>query len=303
MSVLPLLLAGAVALGGDTHSTANPVFQQLVEKGVSPDGEKFSPLPTPTMPDGLDAAAQRKILEELGGARYPYAQLTRRSVVAPHILRMEKLAGPDPQTQLQAVDLFFVAYGDLNALANQDFLRDVLQQNENEAAGEGVELTPELLAERGIEIAPADTEHEGYGQTTFELLDRVELSVVGRSYWSRTEDSLMTAAMVDPRFNDDAKYPNVWRPLVRNAAGALVKGNPQPYRGAGVYMKITELHEPQGALFLEAHIVFAEPHGWFNGANLLGAKIPVAANQKVKETRQEILRAQRAPQAPRPAAR
>ncbi|MBW3539814.1 MAG: hypothetical protein KY476_06050 [Planctomycetes bacterium] len=294
MLTLSLALAGALALGAETHSNSNPVFEQLVEKGVSPGGENLVPLPVPTMADGLDAAAQRKVIETLGGARFPYSQLTRRSTVAPHILRMRNIDGPDPQTPLQAVDLFFVAYGEMDALTNKNFLSDAFKENRGQDEAEGVSLTPEELAERSIEIATAAKDYEGYGQATFELLNRVELSVVGRSFWSRTEDSIVTAAIVDPRFSDDAKYPNVWRTLKRNAAGALVKGAPLPYRGAGLYMKMTKLHEPQGAVFVEAHIVFAEPHGWFDGKNLLGAKLPAVANQKVREMRQEMLRAQAA---------
>ncbi len=303
MFALAWILAGAVALAADTHSTQNPVFGQLVEKGISPDGTKFFPLPAPMMPDGLDAATQRKVLEDLGGRRYPYEQLTRNSVVAPHILRMRNVQGADPQTPLQAVDIFFVAYGEMNALTNKNFLEDVFRENEAEEAGEGVELTPEELAERSIQIQSADEEYEGYGRTVFQLLNRVELSVVGRSYWSRNEDSLVVAAMVDPRFSGDQTYPNVWRPLTRSPAGQLQKGEPRPYRGAGLYMKVTRLEAPAGALFVEAHVLFAEPHGWFDGKNLLGAKIPAATNQKVREMRQEMLRAARQQPAPARAGR
>jgi hypothetical protein len=122
-------------------------------------------------------------------------------------------------------------------------------------------------------------------------LNQVELTVVGRSYWSRTEDSIVTAAMVDPRFTGDSKFANVWRPLTRAPNGQMQKGPPQPYRGAGLYMKITKLAEPAGALFVEAHIVYAEPHGWFDGQNQLGAKLPAVTQQKVREMRQEMLRA------------
>jgi hypothetical protein len=287
--MVALVLAGALALSAAPHSEANPVFRQLVEQGVTPSGEAFTPLPTPTMPDGLDVAGQRKVLESVGRP-HSYDQFMRKSVVAPHVLRMHEVAGPDPKAPLQAVDIFFVAYGEMDALTNKNFLKNAFQEDKQEEA-EGLAMTPEQLAERSIVIPPESQDHEGYGQTTMRLLNQVELSVVGRSYWSRTDDSIVTAAMVDPRFTDDPQWANVWRPLTRTPGGKLERGAPQPYRGAGLYMKITRLARPAGALFVEAHIVYAEPHSWFDGANQLGAKLPAVTQQKVREMRQEMLRA------------
>ncbi len=291
MYALSLILAGLVA-GADPHAAVNPVYAELVQKGVSPSGQKFFPLPPPLMPDGLNAAEQKKIITDLGKPGQSYERLTRKSVVAPHIVRIDEVKGADATTIVRNVDIYFVAYGDMDVLTKNDFLSNAFQEKDAEGA-EGATLTPEQLAERSIVIAPESKDYEGYGRTTFELINRVELSVVGRSYWSRGNESLVTAAVVDPRFTGDAQDGNVWRPIKPNRVGKLEKGPPQPYRGAGVYMKITQLAEPAGALFVEAHVVYNEPQGWFDGKDLLRAKISVVAQEKVRDMRQEILRAAR----------
>ena len=57
-----------------------------------------------------------------------------------------------------------------------------------------------------------------------------------------------------------------------------------------MYFKITKLAEPAGALFVEQHIVFAEPTGWFDGNNLLRSKLPIAVQDNVRTMRKEFLK-------------
>src|SRR5690606_33886394 len=97
MYALSLILASLVA-GADPHLAANPVYAQLVQQGVSHDGEKFFRLPEPLMPDGLDAATQKKIITDVGRPGQSYDRLTRKSVVAPHILRISEVKGADATT-------------------------------------------------------------------------------------------------------------------------------------------------------------------------------------------------------------
>ena len=76
----------------------------------------------------------------------------------------------------------------------------------------------------------------------------------------------------------------------RPAAIASKVGPATPYGGAGFYLKITRLHEPAGAIFIEQHVVFAEPAGWFAGANLLRSKLPTAVQINVRAMRREWLK-------------
>jgi hypothetical protein len=102
---------------------------------------------------------------------------------------------------------------------------------------------------------------------------------------TRKPASVVLACKVDPRFEKDAEYPNGWRSIERDAAAQLVYGPKQPYSGAGFYVRITKLAKPAGAIFVEYHSAFWEPKGWFDGENLLRAKLPTIANHEVKQFR------------------
>jgi hypothetical protein len=94
------------------HEEANPLFRDLREKGllIGPDiREKF---PAPTIPDGLDAAQQTAAIKELIGTDYSFDEFTRKSVVAPNLLRLRDVKPSDPKAPARGVDIWFVAYGD-----------------------------------------------------------------------------------------------------------------------------------------------------------------------------------------------
>ena len=101
-------------------------------------------------------------------------------------------------------------------------------------------------------------------------------------------ESVVAGIKLDERFNKDQEFSNTWSPIVRDAGGKLSVGAPSPYSGLGGYMKITQLREPAGALFVECHIVFAEPEAWFGGKNLLRSKLPLAVQDNVRSFRRKL---------------
>lgn len=188
------------------------------------------------------------------------------------------------------MEFYFVAYGRLKTLTNKEVL-DRLGGTECNK-GEGKTLTAEDLAKRGITIPSDMAKREGFGHGTFNLLDKVQLQVTGQSIWSETTDSLTLAAAVDPRFNNDKEFPNQWRSLEKNDEGDFKKGPPHPYQGAGYYLKVTRLKDPDTALFLECHVYFAEPAAWFQGTNLLRSKLPPVTQDVVRKVRRELKKAE-----------
>jgi hypothetical protein len=56
----------------------------------------------------------------------------------------------------------------------------------------------------------------------------------------------------------------------------------------GSYAKATSLKEPAGAILLEYHMVYDEPQGWFNGANVIRTKLPVIVQDSVKKLRRKL---------------
>ena len=110
-----VLLGRAVAAG------PNEILRTLLTVGVPlADGQAVK-LPQPTLADGMTAAEQRQQIETIAEGRNSWEDLTRRSVVAPFILK--NLAGRSRSAEGRRVDLWFVAYGSLDTLASDDFLR------------------------------------------------------------------------------------------------------------------------------------------------------------------------------------
>ena len=80
-----------------------------------------------------------------------------------------------------------------------------------------------------------------------------------------------------------------WLPDLQLVVNSLkwlkITGEPVPYDGFGGYAKATQLESPEGAILIESHFVFCEPTGWFNGANLLGSKLPITIQNEVRSFR------------------
>lgn len=296
--MLPLML-GLCACAGDPAPghEANPLYQSLLDPGLAVGPKERAKLPAPSMSDGLDAAKQTAVINQIITGDYSYEEFTRRSVVAPQVIRItdvepsdSKRPEPkpsDPKAFVRRVDVWFVAYGDFKATEDEKFLDRLVNTTRGEGKGHG--LTKEELAKRGITIPPDREKTESYGAIEFDFLEKVRLRATGRAVWSRSPESALAAAEIDPRFQNDPEYPNDWRSITKEG-GQVKLGPPHPWSGAGFYLKVTKLAEPAGALFIEQHIVFAEPTGWFEGANLLRSKLPPAVQNNVRTMRREWIK-------------
>jgi hypothetical protein len=285
MYLTSLALACAL-IAADPHEKLNPVFEQLTEEGVDAGANvPKAKLPAPSLADGLDAAAQRATIEAIVGRAYTYEMFVRDSVVSPQIIRMPDAPAMADGQRLRQVDVWFIAYGDLDKIASKGFLGKLFGGGGGDA--KGTALTAEDLAKHDIKIAPEAEKYEGYGHGSFELLEKVRLTGTTRSYWSRTDDSIVAAALLDPSFADDAEFPNYWQSITKGAGGAVL-GAPNPYHGTGQYIKITRLAEPPGALLVECHVIYVEPKGWFDGTSLLASKLPAVMQNQVREMRKKL---------------
>ena len=202
----------------------------------------------------------------------PDAKISRRA------LHPADATGEGPAgTPRARLDVWFIAYGDIKTIDNQDFLqkqyRSATSETDPENGATTRLLTPADLTCRNITpAAPSGGEEVA---VEFTLLDRVRLQVTVASTRSRTDESSIAATILDRRFMKDTEFPNQWRPITRDDAGRRQFGDPQPYYGFGGYAKTTRLIDPPGALFVEYHAAFAEPPEWFGGTNLLRSKLPI----------------------------
>lgn len=265
-----------------THESRNPLFKSLLDTGLAVGPKDKAKFPAPTMPDGLDAAKQKAILNKLVEGEYPVEEFTRNSVVARELLKLRDANLSDLKAPARGVDVWFIVYGDLKALDDDKFLDRLL--NTGRGGGNAKEIKAADLKKREITIP--DPKKESYGYVEFDFLEKVHLKAAGRTMWTRTPESVVIAGEIDPRFAGDANFPNQWQSIDK-AGGAVKLGPASPWAGAAFYLKITKLAEPAGALFCEQHVIFVEPTGWFDGANLLRSKLPIAMQKSVRDMRKE----------------
>jgi len=292
MNLLLFLVAASLpAAEAEVHEKANPIYRQL-RQGIALAGNQQVRLPAPVMPDGLEGKAQQATIKKLLGDDIDIENFLRDAVTAPQLLKRPDEKKGDPAAPIRSIDLFFIAYGDLDTLADKAVLEGLVA-SERRPVKPRI-LTPEELKLRGIVISKEAARYEDFGYVQANILVRVQVRGVGHSYWSRSPDSIVAATQLDERFARDPQFPNQWRSLIKEGEDDAVKeGPPHPYCGAAYYVKITRLKEPAGALFVEAHMVFTEPPKWFDGENVLRSKLPAATMSVVRNFRRELARAQK----------
>jgi hypothetical protein len=281
--VVPVVVASFVLAADEP---ANPLFEQLRKNGVDFSAEMKAPLPAPVMADGLNADGQRTVLLKLVGKRFSVGEFTAKAGTAPHVYAIRKIAAVGEEApRVVGVDVSFVAHGSLDTVAGRDFLENLHKKSKDRQVHL---LTAKELDKRKLKIESSKQREERYSHGVFVVLDRVELKAALYTVVTRQADSLLAATVIDPRFATDADFPNQWRKITVDEEGQRELGPAQPYPGAGGYLKITRLHEPKNALFIEYHLIYSEPKGWFSGADPLTTKLPAIIQSEVRAFRREL---------------
>ena len=281
--------------GGEGHAAppANPILQKLAETGVVFDGVHVR-LPHPQMQAVTDSDKQRAIVET-AAKRYGWKRFVRPSPVAPMALKLRSVKDGGGKRIGMHGHLQFVAYGQLTTLLNEEGLQELFAPaNAKKKPGEEVrEIRAETLRQLDIpQIQSPDCE-ERFVQVAYPMLRRVQIRGLGRAVQVRTPSSVITAWELDTRFSGHAELRSQWQSITKNRLGKTVLGTPQPYSGHGGYVHATALREPKGALFIECHVAFHEPHGWFRGGNALRSKLPLLIRESVEKFRRELARVEK----------
>lgn len=283
------------------NAPVNPVFKQLTEEGVKMSDGTSVKLPPPILPDGLDAAGQRAALAKVAGAGN-IDELVSKSYYAPTTVKVRTVKAAEGEgPAVRAIDLWFVVHGDWNTLTSKEFLESLTagaDEGQSRVVLKSGVLTEEEIKKRHLEKVARDDYEEAFAYTTISLFERVQLSATRRTALGRDQNSILVAAKIDPRFKDDAEYPNQWRPLVRDERAEITPGPAHPFTNAGNYAKITRLVEPADAAFIEAHLVYEEPYGWFDGANLVKQKASLMVREKVRALRRKLASADQKKETP-----
>jgi hypothetical protein len=284
--LIGLLLIPQLARAQDIdHLKENDILQTLQTGSVKSSAGVVTTLPEFALPDGLDAAGQRAAIEKIGERNRPVDALLRKSVTAPFVL---KITDAQPDTTMRRIDLWFVVHGQLEKVSDRKFLERHVKEEKEGPVQMAFLLEPDELKTRGIELKPRPGLDERYAHTHVSLFDRVYVTATGHGMETRNDESIVVASILDDRFAGDNDYANQWSPVERTPDGKLEVGDSHPYSGSGSYLKATKLKEPAGAVFVEYHIVFDEPEGWFNGANVLRTKLPILVQDQVRKFRRRL---------------
>jgi hypothetical protein len=268
----------------------NTIYKDLLSKGIPLSNTKTAKLPEPVMGDGLDEAAQQAVIKKIAPSPQLVNEFAEGAKSAPFnlILKDNDIPGSKPEDSIgRRVDLYFVAQGKLATIEDKNFMGQQIKQGQKAKRGNADFLTDQELKERSLTVIDTKTLRERYAHIDIPLFGQAKVSGTGRGMQSIGSDSTFVAFLLDPKLANDSKYPNQWQPGTQKN-GVLVWGNPLPYAGAGGYAKATELKGPIPRIFVEYHLAFDEPHGWFGGGTNLITKLPQQYQSDVRGFRNDI---------------
>lgn len=291
---MPLLAAALIAVAAlgvaPVRARAqNPELDALLKKGVEFPGSQMRRLRPPTMSDGMTAAAQLQAIQAVlamkKGLPLTYKTFVHKGLNSPSVLLVDEDPQYDSAQPGHSINLWFVVYGELKTVADPKFLKSQFKPDNK---GRIDTLTSADLQQRRITPRSIPAGQEWFVHGKFQLLQTqilVQVQGTVRAVQTKTADSTTLACQIDRRFDSDSTYPNDWRSVV----GGVVQNNPSPYYSCGGYAKVTKLASPKGAMLLEYHLVYDEPNGWFNGADLLRSKLHgTLTDENVRSFRREV---------------
>lgn len=267
----------------------NTVYTHVVEQGLEVDGQKIT-LPMPRLVDGSGADAERAALKAISSSDRAIDDLFRDSVTAPFIIKVRD-AKTSGATVRQA-DLYFAVHGELKGVdpAHEAARTD---QKAVEVANMWFQtriLKPEDLRAAKVKVDEGSTNKSWYAHIHAKLLDRIDFETTNHVMGSQSAESIVIASATDPAFGNAGEISNGWKPMSKSGASANEGATParQRYAGGISYAKISRVAFKPGALFVEMHVAFVEPDGWFQGAPILRSKFSVAAQDQIRTLRREL---------------
>jgi hypothetical protein len=280
VTILPAVLAA-------DEAPTNPLYDELVTKGIPlPEGPTVK-LPAPLLKPGIVPSDIPALLEKAAGRR-PVELFQKRTITAPFSLTISSVEKDKDVRCGQMIDLTFMAYGKLDGVLDTDFIDTLLAGKGKGKNGDtSTVLSAGELKQRGIRLLDRPGAKEQYATMTMQLLEKVQVEGVMRSVRTKLPKAVLSATRMDDSFQKDKDHPNIWRHIM--PAGDEDKlGEPHPYTGMGGYVLITQLPEPKGALLVEMHFLLHEPPDWFGGFNLLRSKLPTVIENNVRSFRRKL---------------
>jgi hypothetical protein len=289
-----LLLVWALGLLAGSRCFAetpeNSIYVELIDNGVPLSSGAKAKLPVFVMVDGLDQAGQQKVLEDIVAKLKDgptLKQLLDNKASAPFI----RINTAIPKSDSHQIDLYFIAYGSLQTVANGNFWKARIGQQDKDGKGAKLDfLEDKDLKQRGLTVLNKPNIKERWAHAKdVDLLSTVIVWGTAHTMETIGDESVVVAILLDPKFQSDKGFPNEWRKITFNKrTGAKEIGSPNPYDGLGAYAKVTKLANPAGALFVEYHIIYNEPQEWFDGKGVLDNRLREMIQNDVKRFRNDL---------------
>lgn len=286
--MLALSIALATCLAGQTKIAPphdqNQVFVHVLEQGLELGGQKIT-LPPPRLMEGTRADAQRAALEELAGSDQAVDDLLRDSVTAPFIIKVHDVKANG--ATVREADIWFAVHGDLK---NIDPAQEAARTDQKAVEVANMWFQTRLLKADEIRAAGVKAGDTNVGKSWYthihaKLLDRIDFEVTNRVVASRSAESLVIASATDPSFATAGAPSNGWKSLSKTGSSPTDEGARQAYAGGISYAKISRVALQPDALFVEMHVAFVEPDGWFQGSPILRSKFSIAAQDQIRALR------------------
>ncbi len=295
------LLAGALAAHAATvqiaaaqdtvedTAKANTIFNSLVTEGVAITPEVTVQVTPPAVTETMTAQEQLDAIAKVSGKSAASFISNSSLFPAVSIKPITDAKGNRVGTRL---DFWFVAMGDLKTASDAGLLNDLVEISDAEKSlpREARALTPEEHKARGLEETVRGSYEDWYYGINVPVMNQVQLSGIGFANRTSSPESILAAINYLPKYRDDAEFPSVWRKVTNRAGVVGLDDERHPYQGLGGYLKATQL-KSEKAIFIEVHVVFAQPEAWFGSRDPLGSKLPGAIRKNTSKFARELKRA------------
>jgi hypothetical protein len=245
----------------------------------------------PTLRDGMTADQQTQAIGSILG-NLEEERFFKPSVVSPFVFELEPLSKLENGGQRQRLDVWFVAHGKLDDIEEKKMMDDLTGPEAKKTPGLpeiARALTEEEMKSRDLKFGDQpDGSGRSYGIMGANILDKAFVTGITSSRYRKTDESIELFLRMSPSLFDDADFPARWHSISKADDGTFRLGEANPYTDLAALIKVTKLVGVEDGLFVEVHVVYAEPFGWFEGRNLLRSKLPPVLQDSVRKFRRKL---------------
>jgi len=244
-----------------------------------------------TLRDNMSAEEQHEAITKILGS-LEEERFMRRSIVSPFVFDLRSISKLEQGGHRQQLDVWFVAHGQLKDIEEKKMIDDLTGPEAKQTPGlpeVARALTEAEMQSRNLPFGEQpDGKSHSYGIMGANVLDKVFVTGITKSEYKRTNNSITLLLSLDPTLLNDSQFPARWHSITKTDAGDFQLGDARDYSDLLAAIKVTPLVGVEDALFVEVHVIYAEPFDWFEGRNLLRSKLPPVIQDSVRKFRRKL---------------